>query len=222
MLRYRGDDVTSSTPPWEDIGCLTFSLFAATCRLEGSQTGTTPCGNSSRRRGSSGRSSRNSEETVIMSDTCDQLDTCGLPCPAEWTPKADLVEVYGVSWDSNHSRAMCSCVHRSIPRVGLCTGDLPPSRVPLLLLFELLLLPLPRVALANYLVGQGYGFSFPNGISCCTSCLPIDPPRRGAPMGRHTIPGATRFPVSCSLAPFAVCTILPYTEVAQGSDSSAV
>ncbi|CAM9258817.1 unnamed protein product [Ectocarpus sp. 12 AP-2014] len=32
-----------------------------------------------------------------MSDTCDQLDTCGLPCPAEWTPKADLVEVYGVA-----------------------------------------------------------------------------------------------------------------------------
>lgn len=32
-----------------------------------------------------------------MSDTCDQLESCELPCPAEWEPKADLVEVYGVS-----------------------------------------------------------------------------------------------------------------------------
>lgn len=32
-----------------------------------------------------------------MADSCDQLDSCGLPCPAEWEPKADLIEVYGVS-----------------------------------------------------------------------------------------------------------------------------
>lgn len=32
-----------------------------------------------------------------MSDTCDQLDSCALPCPAEWEPRADLIEVYGVA-----------------------------------------------------------------------------------------------------------------------------
>lgn len=32
-----------------------------------------------------------------MADSCDQLDTCGLPCPADWEPNADLVGVYGVS-----------------------------------------------------------------------------------------------------------------------------
>ncbi|CAN0077118.1 unnamed protein product [Pylaiella littoralis] len=32
-----------------------------------------------------------------MAETCDQLDTCGLPCPADWEPRADLVGVYGVA-----------------------------------------------------------------------------------------------------------------------------
>ena len=31
-----------------------------------------------------------------MADSCDQFDTCGLPCPAEWESRADLVKVYGV------------------------------------------------------------------------------------------------------------------------------
>lgn len=38
-----------------------------------------------------------------MADTCGQLETCGLPCPADFEPRDDLVKVYGVS-DMHMSR----------------------------------------------------------------------------------------------------------------------
>lgn len=50
-----------------------------------------------------------------MADTCDQLESCALPCPAEWEPKADLIEVYGVSADVD------CCLQQQLSRHTGCT-----------------------------------------------------------------------------------------------------